>query len=320
MRRLLVLGWTLCAGCAPTTARVTTTTVNSGMAALSDDANQAHLRAILDGLPLEEATRALAGALLDETRKNLSQEEWNQLVEQGAVRLVDALSPALAVSLQTEIGPALRAELVAGVRDALALMAQDRQRRQVGQIASTLTAAIVDTLTPRVQASVRALLREELAPLLEERLNAAVRGDDPLVRAASRQVMLGLGDALNGELGVAMHAFLAQERGLLMEQADDVSRRWERILSISLGAAGAGLVVAVAFLQQKIRQQRQSTEALTGVIRAIKRFEDNDEVQVLVEHVKETTKDTPGGKYLDNLIKSQPELNARKKPAAAPKV
>ncbi|MES2639263.1 MAG: hypothetical protein V4850_07255 [Myxococcota bacterium] len=162
---------------------------------------------VLSAPEMRESIESLARALLAGAHDELGRPEWEALLRERSADLVEGMAPALARGLETDIGPALRRELARGVERALAQLADPGTQAQLADITRAVTTAVIDTL------------------LLDPNATEPSR---PALRRATEHVLLGVGDALQGDLGTALHGFLRTERQAIAEDTRRSGRplRW----------------------------------------------------------------------------------------------
>jgi hypothetical protein len=187
---------------------------------------------VLSAPEMRESLEGLARALLAGAHDELGRPEWEALLRERSADLVEGMAPALARSLETHIGPALRRELARGVERSLAQLADPGTQAQLADITRAVTTAVIDTL------------------LLDANATEPSR---PALRRATEHVLLGVGDALQGDLGTALHGFLRTERQAIAEELERSGRplRW-----LLYGLVGV-LVPTVVVLATLLRRARR---------------------------------------------------------------
>jgi hypothetical protein len=180
-------------------------------------------------------------------RNGLSDPELQAAIDDRAARLVDAVAAALARDLEIHLGPAARRELALAVRRAAEQLSSPDTQATIREIARSLTTATA-----------------------------------PAVRDTTDDVMLGIGDALNGDLGVSLHAFLAEERAATFEDTGHAMRPLEVATAVTASVAVPALVVmSILFAHRRRAEARNDLAA-----RLLARVADSDALARLVERVQ----------------------------------
>ncbi|MCB9764061.1 MAG: hypothetical protein H6739_30095 [Alphaproteobacteria bacterium] len=328
-----LLALSLGTACVPLSARTSGAVVTGSLEALQAPENQAHIEALLSDPAVAAAAQRLAAASLAGAIDGLSRPEYEALLAQRSAAFVDALTPPLSAALRTEIGPIVRAELVAAVRESALALSEDPTRRQLTHFVTAMTASVTDTLAPRLWASagqglqqdvgpaLQAVVTDQLGPALartlERDLGPALHNTvPPLVaettRLATREMLSELNTALKGELGETLkneqRSFFGNVDDIL-DARTDALEAWitsMAILSAALGALTIGLAWAW-WRSRKGAALRQSTvELLTGVIKQQTLLD--PQTRALVQAVKETGQDTPQGAWLSSFLDERRHL------------
>ena len=202
--------------------------LDGDLSALLRDAGAAAAQGVLDDSVRERAdpfardlSRTVAAALLEQTAAELP-----AILDVSFQRL----SPRLGETIGRDVAPALAASITSDLAPALA-------------------AGLEQSLGPALEA----LLENRLLAVLDR---AASDRLPPLVRHSTREAMLGLGEALDGELG-------EQARAFVYSLIDGSKQRLGAKLGTSswvLGAAAAGLLAAVlacAYFWRHAREHRR---------------------------------------------------------------
>jgi len=127
-----------------------------------------------------------------------------------------------------------------------------------------------------------------------------------------------MGDALEGELGDQLHAFLAVERQLLLTDADRLGSSADRWLERLLIALAAVLLGVTANALRIHRRLQKSDEALRLLTSTVKSLDDRPDVRCLVREVKERGRGSTAGRYLREFIEHRPDLKADSSEDPAP--
>ncbi len=261
---------------------------------LSDAAQEEALRAAVSGF-VDAFAAALGGeggegldadldALLRDAASSAALGVLGDPVREQADRFAGDLSRTVAAALTEEIGARLPAILDASFRRVSPRLGETIER----DVAPALASALTGELAPALAASLEQSLGPALEALLAERLlpaidRAASERLPPLLRASTREAMLGFGDALEGELGGQARAFMV---ALVKESKQDLgsaigAKSW------MLPAAAIGLLATIlagvyfwrrAREQQKTRRARES--ALFLVTNTINRLPEDLQARI----------------------------------------
>lgn len=236
-----------------------------GLSAALAEAGEEGLKPELDAL-LRDASGAVArGVLAEDVRAqleglsaDLSRVVAESLLDQVAAELpglLDAsasrLSPRVASSLRDDLGPALAASLTRDLMPAL-------------------SAGLEESLGP----ALASVLEGQLLPAIDR---AAAESLPPLVRDSTREAMLGLGEALEGELGEQARAFVFslvdESKGRVLGDVRGASS-WLWALAVALVAVSIACAVFWRQARERRRRCRSRESALFLVTGAINRLPD----------------------------------------------
>ena len=179
--------------CAPAAQSAIRPAVDAGIDEATERDVARNVEQLLSTPEMRNSLAEVSSALLEGAHGELSQEEWEVLLRARSEDLVEGMAPALARILETDIGPAVRAELARAIQLSLEQLSGTGAQAQLVDVARWVTTAVLDTMVSPASAS-------------------AHTGERSPVRRATEDAMLGIGDALDGDFGVSMHAFLLAER------------------------------------------------------------------------------------------------------------
>jgi hypothetical protein len=286
---------------------------------------KAEIAALFTSPEFREAARELSAELVGGAVDGLTEEARLQRLTLKADQFIRAMEPtlsaALANSIEGELGPVLRAELRRGVvevlRAAISEGTSDSSQERLSGLAAALTDRIAQTLLPRLGPEAGKALREDLLPALDEALRrgakempGAAQAEVPphsIGRVVTREAMLGLADALNGELGQALDGRARSWQ----ERIDQSSRFWERIawIFILICMGGAGLSIWV--VHQRQQKLLLMEESLKLVMHAIKQHDQEPGVRAAVAQIRELGKARREGLELKRILHDNPSLKVR---------
>ncbi|MCB9797138.1 MAG: hypothetical protein H6741_31005 [Alphaproteobacteria bacterium] len=320
-------------GCAPVVSRTSGAVVTGSLSALEDPDNQARVRALLNDPAVAEAAQRLAEATLSASLDTLTDDERAALLQRRSEAFVSALAPRLAAVLQSDLGPAVRAELVAAVQEAALGLTREPVRADLLSFVSAMSAAVTNTVGARLWASAgpglevhvgpaaATVLREQLGPALAEVLSAqllplAQRDLPPLVaqtaRQATREMLQEVTLALQGELGET----LRQDRDGMFAQVDamvaareDAAEAWFRSMALIAGVLAVATSVFGALWWRSTRESARrlaTVELVTGVIKD--RAAQDPATRELARAVRDTGRDTAAGDWLSGFLDEKKHL------------
>jgi hypothetical protein len=202
--------------------------------------NRRRMQAILTSEELQESTRVLTRAVLDAALADLGEEELQGRLHELAAGFADGLGPALGRTLDTEVLPRVRRELVAGVEEAVDAALERTlapgNRERFGAVAGEVARAAMESVSPRltralsdgvsegVDRSVRAALDRDVSPAVGRALDANTAALARAMRAGTEAAFLGAADALRGDLGQVIR----DERMALVHELERVAEK-ERV-------------------------------------------------------------------------------------------
>ena len=309
---LLSAGLAGTVACAGAVRNSTTTAIET----LAEPENKAAMAELVAGEAMRAELRVLVDELVAGSLTAATSEDASDRVAAWSERLVDRLSPAMAAALKQDLGPAVRAELRAGIADAIATAASAPSRERVALLARGVTAEVADTLLPRMTEGTEDLLRKAVLPALEDSLARLSSGERSPVRQLTSEALLGVSDALDGELGTSLHAFTRIEREALVADLRDELDQGTTGLEAGLGALSAFLVgllgVSVWAGVQRRRQAEQSTAALRLLTTSIKDLADAGEADALLDRISDKGRGVHSGLALRSYLADHPEVVAQR--------
>lgn len=315
---LLCLGLPTLGGCSLMAARTTRPVVSAGLDEMNTPQNHEQIRSLINATELEalmgRITHAMAVDMIDEATAPEREERLKQLSR----ALADELADAAAGYLETDLGPAVREELRQGVTELVSALASGPNRARLETLLVQLSTELIRQVGPTLSTELSRALSEEFAPLLRSELTAMIEGPDSLTRAATREAMNGMGDALEGEFGEQLHAFLAVERQALLTDANRIGSNADRWLERLLIALTAVLLGVTANGIRAHRRWKRSDQALQLLTSTVKSLDNRPGVKTLVREVKDRCRIGAGGKYLREFIERRPELKADYSPSEEP--
>jgi hypothetical protein len=286
------------------------------------EANQKQIADLLTSEDFRRAARELSAELAGGAVDGLTQEARLQRLTLKADQFIRALEPtlsaALANSVEGELGPALRAELRRGVvevlRTAIAEGTSGTSQERLGSLAEALTVRISDSLLPRLGPEAGRALREDLLPAFDEAFRrgsmdlsgATASGVPPhsIGRVVTREAMLGLADALNGDLGLALDG----RAKAWQERLDQSSRFWERIAWIFIALSVGGGSVLTWLVYQRQRKLLLLEKSLKMVMHAIKQHDQEPGVRAAVAQIRQLGQERQEGLELKRILHNNPAL------------
>ena len=291
-------------------ARTTRPVVSASLQEMNTPENHEQIRSLIAATELEallgRVVHTMAVDLMDEATAPEREERLKELSR----ALADELADAAAGYLETDLGPAVREELRQGVTELVSSLASGPNRARLETLLVQLSTELIRQVGPTLSSELSRALSEEFAPLLRAELTTMVEGPDSLTRAATREALNGMGDALEGELGDQLHAFLAVERQELLADADRLGSSADRWLERLLMALAAVLVGVTANGVRINRRLQRSDEALRLLTSTVKSLDDRPDVRCLVREVKERGRGSTAGRYLREFIDRRPDLKA----------
>jgi len=166
------------AGCSSLIRPAARDAVGAALDAANDGENRAKLEALLTSAPVERSLRALTHSAVASALAELSTPEREARKEQLAAGFVRDIGPVVGEMLGKDVLPRVRAELAAGVQNALdqALGPASEQRvgafasavarRSLGDVGPQIARAISDGVTGGIERSVTGILLVVLGLLL----------------------------------------------------------------------------------------------------------------------------------------------------------
>ncbi|HSS52090.1 MAG TPA: hypothetical protein VLX28_24370, partial [Thermoanaerobaculia bacterium] len=206
-------------------------TLTSALKALNAPANRKQIEDLLRSEEVQRSVRELTKTVVDTSLDELATEERRARVHDLAVGLVRDLGPVFGEQLDKEVLPRVRAEVVKSVQAALDQVLADANRDKLGRLAADVARTATDALAPRVERAIadgvasgisrgiQAVLSRDLSPVLNKTLDGSSAAIARTLRTGTEGAMLGVADALKGELGTV----LKQERKELVQDLQNVA-------------------------------------------------------------------------------------------------
>ncbi len=237
---------------------------------LSEASQEEALRVAASGL-VDALARALAGeggegldadlsGLVRGAAAAVAEGVLDDSVREDATRFAGDLSQVLAAAVAEEAAARLPAILDASYQRLSPRLGETLER----EIAPALAAALTEELAPALAASLEGPLGPALETLLAERLLPAVERAaserlPPLVRDSTREAMLGLGDALEGELGEQARTFVhSLIKGSKAELLPAAARTGAWLLPAAAVALLAAILAGVYFWRRARDHRREA--------------------------------------------------------------
>ena len=290
-------------GCGASTHRV----IEASIDAAYDDRSQ--IGALVGSPELQAAARELSQALIEGGVDGLKGPELEALIHARSASLVEALSPVLADAVRQDLGPAVREELRKAVAEAAMQATSAPVQHRVERMVVGITGAVAEVLIPQVGPAVGAGLRDDILPAIEGSLRKAiVEEDQNLVRNASKQAMLGIADALDGELGRQLDLRAERLQQQISSAVDQQTGPWQSVATGLLFGL-LGVIGASAYAVQTRRKRTALLEnTLLMVMGAIKSTEAEPGVRQAVRQIKANGRDSEQGLVLKELLRQKPDL------------
>jgi hypothetical protein len=243
------------------------------------------------------------------------------------------MARALGVAIDADLGPKLRSELVKAVQESLgaALTHENWEdaRRNATAIAESVTEVTVKTLMiglgsgleTEIVPAIRTALEQELGPgfakVVDEDLRLAL---SRTTREMTREALLGIDDALKGDLGDTLRnaqaAFWQRLRDTLQEGKEKADS-WARVLTLALVLAAAGLVY-LGFLWRRARQKALKNDGtVTLVTQAIfetstEHFDYVDSLLARIKRLGDSPANREGFNNLREFLSEHKELKVKR--------
>jgi hypothetical protein len=205
--------------------------VTSTLKALNEPANRRRIEDLLKSEPVQRSVRELTKTVVDTSLDELTTGERRARIHDLAVGLVRDLGPVFGEQLDKEVLPRVRAEVVKSVQAALDQVLTDANRDKLGRFAADVARTATDAVAPRLERAIsdglvsgisrgiQGALSRDLSPVLNKTLDGSSAAIARTLRTGTEGAMLGVADALKGELGTV----LKQERKELVQDLQTVA-------------------------------------------------------------------------------------------------
>jgi len=246
-------------------------TLTATLKALNEPANRQRIEELLKSEQVQQSVRELTKTAVDTSLDELTTEERRARIHDLALGLVRDLGPVFGEQLDKEVLPRVRAEVVKSVQAALDQILADSNRGKLDRLAADVARTATDAVAPRIERAIadgiasgigRAIqgtLSRDLSPVLNKTLDGSSAAIARTLRAGSEGAMLGVADALKGDLGVVLkqqrkelvqdlQSVAAAERQAWIDALQkEVKRNEDRWFRLFLVLAVAATVLLIAF-------------------------------------------------------------------------
>jgi len=246
-------------------------TLTATLRALNEQKNRQQIEELLKSEQVQRSVRELTKTVVDTSIDELTTEERRARIHDMAVGLVRDLGPVLGEQLDKEVLPRVRAEIVKSVQAALEQVLSEPNKEKVGRFVADLArtattaaapaieSAIADGVSKGVSRAVQSTLSRDLSPVINKTLDGSSAAIARTLRAGSEGAMLGVADALKGDLGVVLkqqrkelvqdlQSVAAAERQAWIDALQkEVKRNEDRWFRLFLVLAVAATVLLIAF-------------------------------------------------------------------------
>jgi hypothetical protein len=246
--------------------------LTSTLKALNQPANREQIEELLTSEQVQRSVRELTKAVVDTSLDELTAEERRARIHDLAVGLVRDLGPVFGEQLDKEVLPRVRAEVVRSVQAALDQLLAGANREKLGRLAAGVARTATDAVAPRIERAIAGglasgisrgieeALSRDLSPAVNKTLDGSSAALARTLRTGAEGAMLGVADALHGELGTV----LAEQRKDLVRDLQtvaaterqewikalqqEVERNEDRWFRLFLALAVAAALVLAAFI------------------------------------------------------------------------
>jgi uncharacterized protein (DUF697 family) len=206
-------------------------TLTSTLQALNEPANRKQIEDLLRSEPVQRSVRELTRTVVDASLDELTTAERRARIHDLAAGLVRDLGPVFGEQLDKEVLPRVRAEVVKSVQAALDQVLADANRDRLGRLAADVARTATDAVAPRIERAIAAsvasgisrgiqgALSRDLSPALNKTLDGSSAAIARTLRTGTEGAMLGVADALKGELGTVVK----QQRKELVQDLQTVA-------------------------------------------------------------------------------------------------
>jgi len=254
--------------------RATPAVINSGLEELISEENQERLRELAAIPDLRAAARELTQGVLEASLEEFDSPERAEKIFALTETFIDRAMAALEEAVGTELGPRFRRELALSVEEVLAAVSESASLDDLAaagrSLVSSATRALTETLAEGIDRDLTPALLRAL-----ERLSAAaaaLTSDEEFSEALAtnsrsfmRGAMLGLNDALEGELGATLKRFEEsswQRFESRLKRSKETGRVWLGVF----GSAAVVLALALGFACYQWRLKTRLAASREGAV------------------------------------------------------
>lgn len=312
--------------CSPAYFRRTTpAVVGSGLDELARD--KARLDALLPDPDLEEASREIAKGLVSGGLEALARDARDEAIAGLADAYIDQVAQSLG-NAGHALGADLRQELVVTVRAVADEMLSSEHRRDAAAMASAISSATARGLLRgsalglegELGPAMRTTLERDLGPgmetLVRNHLAPALASG---ARDVTREALLGVNDALDGELGET----LADGQQSFWDQIDDrlqegesLAERWFIVAMALLGLAVAVVGIAIAAFVVARRRHR-AMRLMTEAVSRAQRHGSVEDILTEIKNMRDTSDHRDGYVELQSFLARHRHLKLPATPSEA---
>jgi len=315
-----LLGVSGCASPATYLRDATSTAVDSTLASLDTAESRQRLKEIFGAVDVQTAAREMTKGVLEASASDLSRPEVEQRIQLLVEHFVEALTRSASRSIDADLGPAARRQMVLAITEALAAGTSPDARARMSALAAAVAesaahafgAQLPALFGPEMRATLQSLVDESLAPAMAVALDKVAPSVANVARLTAREALAGVNDELAGDLGRTIDAredkFWAG-LGRVLSASTSTAREWLYVATTVAAVLLAGLI-ALAILFKKATQGRQAREdAVTLLTASIHGAAASggpgardvlDRVAALHDH--------PGAAYLNEFLARNPHM------------
>ena len=246
-------------------------TLSATLKALNEPANRQRIEDLLKSKEVQQSVHELTKTVVDTSLDELTTAERSAHLHDLAVGLVRDLGPVFGEQLDKEVLPRVRAEVVKSVQAALDQVLADANRDKLERLAADVARTATDAVAPRIERAIadglasgisrgiQGALSRDLSPAVNKTLDGSSAAIARTLRTGTEGAMLGVADALKGELGTVLKqqrkelvqdlqsAAAAERQAWLDALQKEVKRNEERWFHLFLVLAIAATVLLIAF-------------------------------------------------------------------------
>jgi hypothetical protein len=141
--------------------------------------------------------------------------------------------------------------------------------------------------------------------------------DENLIRSGVEQAMLGLADALNGDLGTAIDTRTMTSVALVVAELDQRTTKWENRFYVLSTVLFGVIGLAGWSIYTRRRRIRAVEDTLLMVMTAIKEHEGDLAIRQTVQDIRQKGHGNERGALLKEMLMKQPELRVEPAPVSA---